>query len=158
MPVTTLVSAELAPADQQAVLAAIATIRAKLPFLIDLSAEDRAGLVKFGPKSHLFVEKSLQTAQANAQIIPPAFDLAEFARDYALWQSLQPIAVQLMQLQEFFDDTIAALGSDLYSEALAAYTYMKASGSGQGIDDLKTMLGQRFARKSAPPAPAPVPA
>ena len=72
--------------------------------------------------------------------------------------ALQPVALQLTQLQEFFDDTIAALGSDLFSEALAAYAYMKAAGSGQGLDDLKALLSQRFARRGASTAPAPTPA
>ena len=154
MPVTTLVSASLTPADQQAVLDAIATIHAKLPFLIDLSDTDRAGLVRFGPKSHAFVGKALQTAQANAQILPPAFDLAEYARDYALWQSLQPIAGQLTQLQEFFDDTMAALGRDLYTESLTAYGYLKVAGAGSALDELKSSLGTRFARRPAAPKPA----
>lgn len=155
MPATNYVSAELTPADQTAVLAAIATIRTKLPFLMDLSDDERASLVRFGPKSHAFVGSALQAAQANAQIIPAALDLAEFARDYALWQTIQPIAVQLTQLHELFDDTMAAIGSDLYSEALAAYGYMKVAGSGPALDELKASLGVRFARR---PKPAPVPA
>ena len=149
MHVTNHVSAELPVADQQAVIAAIATIRAKLPFLVDLTDDESGGLAKFGPKSHAFVSKALQTAQLNAQIIPPSFSLAEFERDYALWQALQPIQMQLSQLQELFNDTVAALGSDLYTEALTSYGYLKAAGSGSGLDELKSLIGQRFNRRAA---------
>ena len=35
------ISASLAPADREAVMQAIATIREKLPFLVDLTTEER---------------------------------------------------------------------------------------------------------------------
>jgi hypothetical protein len=42
------ISASLAPADKEAIIQAIATIREKLPFLIDLNTEDRCTIVKMG--------------------------------------------------------------------------------------------------------------
>jgi len=40
------VDASLSQADQEAVLAAIQTIRQKLPFLVDISPEERRSLLK----------------------------------------------------------------------------------------------------------------
>jgi hypothetical protein len=40
------ISAKLSAADRDAVMQAIATIREKLPFLIDLTTEDRRTIVK----------------------------------------------------------------------------------------------------------------
>ena len=45
------VSAQLGEAERQAVFAAIQTIRQKLPFLLDLTPEERHALPKFGDKS-----------------------------------------------------------------------------------------------------------
>ena len=59
------VSAEISEADQQAVLAAIETIRQKLPFLIDLTPEQRRSLPKMGDKSRAFVSKALTIAQST---------------------------------------------------------------------------------------------
>ena len=42
------ISAQLSNADQTAVLAAINTIRQKLPFLLDLTPEDRRSLPRIG--------------------------------------------------------------------------------------------------------------
>lgn len=42
------VSASLSASDRDAVLAALQTIRQKLPFLVDLSPEDRRKLPKMG--------------------------------------------------------------------------------------------------------------
>lgn len=54
------ISASLSTSDRDAVLAAITQIRQKLPFLIDLTADERRALPKLGDKSRAFVE-SLRT-------------------------------------------------------------------------------------------------
>jgi hypothetical protein len=59
------ISAQLSQADRDAVMAAIATIKAKLPFLIDLSAEERKALPKMGDKSRAFVSKAMEVATQN---------------------------------------------------------------------------------------------
>lgn len=45
------ISASLSQPDREAVMRAIATIRKKLPFLIDLTTEERRSLPKLGNKS-----------------------------------------------------------------------------------------------------------
>ena len=49
------ISASLTPANRQAVMDAIATIKDKLPFLVDLTTEERRTLPKMGDKSRAFV-------------------------------------------------------------------------------------------------------
>ena len=49
------ISASLSQADRDAVMKAIATIREKLPFLVDLTTEERRSLPKMGDKSRAFV-------------------------------------------------------------------------------------------------------
>ena len=44
------ISASLTPANRQAVMDAIATIKDKLPFLVDLTTEERRTLPKMGDK------------------------------------------------------------------------------------------------------------
>ncbi len=59
------ISASLAPADKEAVMQAIATIREKLPFLVDLTTEERRTMLKMGDKSRAFVSKALEVATQN---------------------------------------------------------------------------------------------
>jgi hypothetical protein len=143
-----LVSATLTAADAQAVSDAIASIIAKLPFLIDLSPLEKRRLFKMGDGSRSFVEKALIAAQANPQVLPPAFDVAEYARDWALWGQLGPIATQLTQLGELVDDTLVALGADLMNAGLTAYGHLSHASVG-GLEEIKADLGQRFARRGA---------
>jgi hypothetical protein len=131
-----LVSATLTAADMQTVSDALATIRAKLPFLIDLTVQDKRRLFKMGDGSRAFVEKALIAAQANPQVLPPAFDLAEYSRDWALWAQVSVIANNITQLAELVDDTQTALGSDLMTGALTAYGHLSEASVG-GLEEIK---------------------
>lgn len=51
-----------------------------------------------------------------------------------------------------------AVGSDLMTNALQGYAFLKIAGKGQGLDEMRKMLSARFARSKAGggnPAPEP---
>ncbi|MBD2204262.1 hypothetical protein H6G33_26545 [Calothrix sp. FACHB-1219] len=144
----TQVSAKLTAADREAVMEAIGTIRQKLPFLIDLSTEERKALPKLGDKSRAFVSKALEIAAQNPDFLPRSFDVDEMRRDIELFEALYPILLSLTQLQELVDDTSVAVGSEAYAAGLLVYNYAKASGKGAGLDSMVDDLGRRFARKA----------
>ncbi|MCC5627069.1 hypothetical protein [Nostoc sphaeroides] len=145
---TAPISATLAPLERDAVLQAIATIKEKLPFLIDLTNEERKALPKMGDKSRAFVSKALEVATQNPEFLPRSFDLDEMRKDVQLFEALYPVLLSLSQLQELVDDTSLAVGSEAYAAALQVYNYAKASGQGAGLDGVVEEMGQRFARKS----------
>ncbi|MEH2323714.1 MAG: hypothetical protein V7K32_09100 [Nostoc sp.] len=142
------ISARLSAVERQAVMDAIATIREKLTFLIDLTTEERKSLPKLGDKSRAFVTKALEIATQNPDFLPRSFNLDEMRRDIELFEALYPILLSLTQLQELVDDTSVAVGSEAYGAALMVYNYAKASGKGAGLDSMVDDLGRRFARKS----------
>ncbi len=142
------VSGTLSATDQKAVLDAIKTIREKLPFLIDLTPEERRNLPRMGDKTRAFVERAFEVANANDGILPRSFDLPEFQADAELLRVMYPVAQAIEQLNEFVDDTMLALGSDAYTAALLVYQSAKLSGNGGALDAQLDALGQRFARKN----------
>ena len=144
---TNRISAVLTLADREAVMTAILTIKSKLPFLVDLTAEERKALPKMGDKSQAFVSKALEVATQNPDFLPRAFDLNEMRRDVELFEKMYPIVVALSQLQELVDDTAMAAGSEAYAAALQVYHYAKASGQGSGLEGMVNEMGQRFVRK-----------
>ena len=144
---TTPISAMLDSKDRDTVMAAVATIREKLPFLIDLSADDRKALPKMGDKSRAFVSKALEVATQNPDFLPRSFDLEELRKDVQLFEAMYPVVVAVTQLQELLDDTCLAVGSEAYAAALQVYGYAKASGNVGGLDAVVGEMGQRFARK-----------
>lgn len=149
------IDAALNAADRDHILDFITQIRALLPFLIDLSPEDRQSLPKMGDKSRAFVNGALQLAEHDDQFLPRSFDVAEMRRDVELAESLQPISLALRQLAEFVDDTYTQVGSEAYTAALVVYQSAKRSGQGEALDGLLDTLGQRFARKAKDSPPTP---
>ncbi|MET0621661.1 MAG: hypothetical protein ABW250_01640 [Pyrinomonadaceae bacterium] len=147
------VSATLSQTDRQAVLDAINIIRTKLPFLIDLTPEERRTLLKMGDKSRGFVTQALTVAEQNEDILPRSFDVAEMRKDVELLDGLAPIMAALSQLTELVEDTYMAVGGEAYASALLVYQFARAAGKGPALDGALDALGQRFARKSRP-APA----
>lgn len=145
---TNQVSATLTQADRDAALAAITTLKEKLPFLIDLTVEEKKALPKMGDKSRAFVSKALEVATQNPDFLPRSFDLEEMRKDVQLFETMYPIVMAMTQLQELLDDTYVTVGSEAYSAALQVYNYAKASGQGAGLEAVVDELGQRFARKS----------
>ncbi|MBW4661921.1 MAG: hypothetical protein KME15_24920 [Drouetiella hepatica Uher 2000/2452] len=142
------ISTTLTQTDRDAVMAAIATIKTKLPFLIDLSVEERKALPKLGDKSRAFVSKALEVATQNPDFLPRSFDLDEMRKDVDLFEAMYPMIMALTQLQELMDDTYVMVGSEAYGAALQVYGYAKASGQGAGLETVVDELGRRFARKS----------
>jgi hypothetical protein len=142
------ISAKLSATDRDAVMQAISTIKEKLPFLIDLTTEDRRTIVKMGDKSRAFVSKALEVATQNPNFLPRSFDIEEMRRDLALYEALYPVLLSLTQLQELVDDTCMASGSEAYAAALAVYNYAKASGDVAGLDSVIDEMGRRFTRRS----------
>ncbi|MGA9996216.1 MAG: hypothetical protein WBP93_12430 [Pyrinomonadaceae bacterium] len=149
------ISAALSQADQQAVLAAINTIKQKLPFLIDLTPEERRTLPKMGDKSRAFVTQALEVATQNPDILPRSFDVEEMRKDVELFLALSPLLAALSQLQEFVEDTYLAVGSEAYTAALLVYQYARAGGQGAALDGALDALSQRFARKSGKASASP---
>ncbi|HEY2329033.1 MAG TPA: hypothetical protein VGI63_04390 [Verrucomicrobiae bacterium] len=106
------ISATVSAANVQAIKDAVATIQQKLPFLINLTADERKGIFKTGPNSLSFVQNALQAALNNPDIFPKSFDVVEFGSDVNLFTVLADINTVLSQLASSVDDTRLAVGGE----------------------------------------------
>lgn len=142
--------------DLQAIRQAIATIQAKLPFLITLSTIERQRLFKMGDKRMTFVQTSLNAAQSNRNILPASFNLEAFSNDYQLALALMEIEMSLNQLSEQIDDTLLAVGSEAMTSSLTVYDYVKtAAKKTPGLKGIAEQLGTLFrAMKNRSPKPS----
>lgn len=139
------ITATLSDADIQDIKAAFQTIQQKLPFLVNLTPDERRSLVKMGDKSLAFVNNSLSAAQTNRDILPANFDVEEFTRDYQLSLALTELLTGLRQLEEQMDDTLMAVGSEAMNSSLTVYNYVKtAAKSTPGLKRVAEQLGERF--------------
>jgi hypothetical protein len=147
------VSVVLTQTDLTDIATALKTIKLKLPFLIDLTPEERHALLKLGEKSESFVTKSLDLATKNDSFLPRSFDVAEMQKDVDLYFALRSILGDLRRLTEAVDDTLLEVGSEAYTAALVVYRSAQDNGMGQALDGDLDELGKKFARKSSKPAP-----
>jgi hypothetical protein len=146
---TNRVSASLSATEQQEIMAAIASLSQNLLFLVDVSPEERRGMVRLGDRNRSFTRKALEIATQNPDFLPRSFDVEEMRRDFELFEALQPMLLALTRLQELIDDTAVAAGSEAYAAALEVYRYAKANGTVAGLDNLVDEMGQRFAQQSS---------
>jgi hypothetical protein len=114
-------------------MAAINTIREKLPFLVSLTASDRRAMVKMGDKTCAFVEKSMEFAIHHPDYLPRLFDLEEMRRDVELSTTLYPVLMSLIHLHELVQDTYIVVGQEAYAAARVVYKSAKVNGQGAGL-------------------------
>jgi hypothetical protein len=141
------IDAALNSATRDQILDLIAQIRALLPFLIDLSPEERQSLLKMGNRGRPFVEQALNLVEQDDSFMPRSFNKTEMRKDKDLDTMMQPVVIQMTQLFEAVNDTMMLVGSNLILAGLDVYRNAKDNGKGANLDNLVPLLGQRFKRK-----------
>jgi len=146
MPSDNRISASIAAADKTAVLEAIRTIRTKLPFLVNLTPDERKGLPKLADKTLAFDQKCAGYMKAQPELVPSFVSTEELAMDRALAADLSDIARELDQVAEGVNDTIMLASSEAYMSDLSFYQNVRqaAQRGVVGIDAIYSDLSQRF--------------
>lgn len=146
-----LINAQLSQEDQQAILAALDSIKEKLPFMVSLSPRQRQTLPKMDDARRPFVEKALEYGEKEPNIVPPYLDLDGMKNDLEIFRQLQTIARDCNRLSEMISDTLVAASSDAYSAALTMYnsSKMAAANSVPGMDTVVADLKKLFENKSS---------
>jgi hypothetical protein len=140
------ISYELKEDTKQEILSFLTQITDRLPFLINLTPEERHALPKMGDKTYPFVDKALELAQQNPNLVPPYLNVEELRRDFDLATKLRPIVSALNSLTEKLNDTQLAVGSEAYTAALQFYNSSKSAAKSNvpGTDSIVSELGKRF--------------
>ena len=149
------ISATVSAADVDAIKSAVDTIKQKMPFLVNLTPDERKTILKTGANSLSFVQNALQAAQNNPDILPKSFDTDEFGSDVSLLATLTDINSAVAQLLSEIDDTRMAVGSEAMGEAVDVYNYVKAAAKKTpGLKPVADQLGERFQKASVTKANA----
>jgi hypothetical protein len=126
MALDNLVAVQIPPADLESIRTKVAEIESLLnPYLISLSPQKRKELPKMGEGTGPFVNKALEYAKTNPQIVPPFVNISSFDIDVSAVTVLNTILRPLQQLVSKLDDTIVLSGSEAYVAALNVYHSVK---------------------------------
>ena len=136
----------MSEADVQEVVNAIATIRAKLPFLLNLTPEDRMVLPKMSDKSVGFDEKCGSFMDSLPALIPGFVEPGEVKKDRALRNQLAGVAAEFNALTASLNDTLMVVSSEVWMADLAFYQSVRqgAKRSVPGAQSAYLELSQRF--------------
>lgn len=114
------------------------------PMLVPVSATTKKVMVKMGDGSEAFCRQAYRIMLENLALMPRGFDIEEMRRDLDAHDALNVRITTLTRLLEKARNAEMALGSDVMVAALEGYAVLKAVGKGEGVDELKKLLGRRF--------------
>lgn len=135
--------------------AALDAIESVTDIFEPISEEQMRALAKMGDRLEPFCRLAATVLPQYPQALPPSFSVAELQRDLAAFDALRPRVQRLAKALEKSQDTLTALGSDVYAGARDGYTLMKAHGESDGLDLLRASLPDRSPRlRPAKPDPA----
>ncbi|MBL7766901.1 MAG: hypothetical protein JNJ58_12445 [Chitinophagaceae bacterium] len=144
-------SGTITPAQNTALYDAVATIKSNLNFLINLTPDERKSFSKMGDDGYSYVTKAITFAEHNANIIPPAMDVAEARKDLQLSMDLRTFEQELTQLLEAVSDTRMAAGIEAKAFSDNFYQFAKVMGGTNtpGMNSLAEDLGSFYEKAQA---------
>ncbi|MBL9114228.1 MAG: hypothetical protein JNJ83_04425 [Verrucomicrobiaceae bacterium] len=153
------ISATLSAQDMTDILAAFATVKAKMPFLINLSLEEKRRMPTISTERGGMVDTFTMEMDAHPDLIPGFLDLPELVMDKALFLQLDELRAKAEELCEGIKDTQQAVGSDMYLAYLSFYNSVKQAvkRSVVGADAIFQNLRRFFQRGGGTPPTPPSP-
>jgi hypothetical protein len=144
------------PAENLAELEDMITgIAQHLPFLVNLSPDERQQVLKLAPRDADFVN-DMRFATINfADAFPTLFDIAEYHRDILLFDQLSDVRQRVESLFEKIRFTEMALGGEIMAKTNQGYKFVQAAAKvTPGIQSLAEKMKHRYknaGRKKADP-------
>ncbi len=159
MPNDNRISAEVTDANKTLIMTKITEIKALLPFLLNLTKDERIKLPKLGSGSLAFDEQCASYMATAPNLIPPFVDAAEVTKDRNLRLVLADVFRELNKLCEAVDDSLMLVGSEIWMADLSFYQTVRqaAKRSVFGADAIYDELKQRFPGVSGDPEEEPEP-
>lgn len=148
------IKAKLSDSDKDEIIVLLKNIEQKLPFLINLTMEEKRRLAKISDKRFPFAQKVIEAAKQNPELIPQYVNIQELIDDFELFNQLKTISLMINSLQEKIADTQTALGNEILTSSLMIYKNFKilSKSNVPGIDsvyeNLFGMLKKRHRKKS----------
>jgi hypothetical protein len=132
------------------ILQKIDGIDTDMPFLFNLSTDDRKGGFKLGEKNVGFLEKGRDYITQHPDLLPAYASAEEVNKDATLTSQLTSIARKLRVLADKIDDTASVAGMEALAGVLAFYNSVKQAAR-NNVDGAQTIyddLSERFPGRS----------
>ena len=163
MPNDNRISAEVTAATKTAILTKLTEITDLLPFLINLTKDERVQLPKMGPASLAFDEQCASYMASAPNLVPPFVTAAEVTKDRNLRLVLADVLREARKLCEKLDDTLMLVGSEIWMADLSFYQTVRQAarrdvpGADTIYDDLKVRFPGTAGDPEEEEEPSPTP-
>jgi len=119
-----------------------------LPKLTVLSSKEKQDLLIMGDKSVAFVDKAMEVAKQEQELLKAFIDVPTFEKDVVAIDSLRALKFKLAEVFSGINDSYAIAGSEAYRTSLMVYSLMKnaAQMNHPGAKDKVSELASRFPR------------
>jgi hypothetical protein len=159
MPDDNKISAVVSAEAKQQILTKIDEIFQLLPFLVNLTPDDKRGMATIGTERlGMDVAYSAQMF-AHPELVPSYVDMAELGKDRALFLVLAELSGRVKELLESLTDTSHVTGSDLYMAYMTFYANVQQAerrnvpGATAILQDLQRFIPRgRRRQPESPPA------
>jgi hypothetical protein len=121
------ISAELPQETEDTVIQDLSGVNDALPFMVELTKDERSRLFKMSRKKLDFMERGLRYAQENPELVPAYLDLTEFEKDVALRSQLYRIFDKVNSLRKNLKDTLTVLEAEVYETCRIFYAAVKVA-------------------------------
>lgn len=120
-----------------------------LPFLINLTKQERIQKGAYTRRKDLFVQTAFEIATNEPLLVPQNLNMVGWENDIKLLEQLNTIHRQVMQLQEALDDTIIALKTETAKTSSLFYNSLKlqAKFNTPGVDAMVSKLKGMLSNK-----------
>jgi hypothetical protein len=147
------ISAELTAANVTAILTKFTEIKTLLPFLLNLTKDERIRLPKLGASSLAFDEQCQTYMASSPNLVPPYVTVAEVDKDRALRVQVAEILREGKKLTEALGDTLMVIGSEIWLADLSFYQSVRQAARRDvlGADTVYDDLKERFPGVSGDP-------
>ena len=124
---------------------AINMITTRLPFLVNLSPDERQQVLKLAPRDGEFVSDMQFAISHFPEIFPTSFGVPEYQRDVALFEILSDVRLRLESLIEKIRFTEMALGGEVMKATHQGYQFVQQASKYQpGLQSLAEKMKYRY--------------
>ncbi len=143
-----IVDYELDDKDNDQIIALLDEVKELLPFVINLTPEERQRGLKIGDKNLAFNTKAIEYAAANPELLPGFINVDEHCNLWQGYQCMGTLLRKVLMLAETIDDTHMALGGRVYRQNLAIYRSVQEASKNNipGTDTVSADLSKLFAQ------------
>ena len=134
------ISGKITDESKVKITQALDAIRAELPFLRSLTADERKGLRTIGPDRLGIATEVNVASNANSSALAKGFGLTEYNDSFALYRDVTDVIAQIDSLRDSLENTQMTIGAELMKKSDEAYGYLKIAAEKSNDQNLNSTI------------------